>query len=256
MDITLTKLIAALLVPPGLIIVLLLSGWLLARRHDLTGRFLAFSGFALLWLSSTPLVADFAIGLLETVPALTEADLRPPRAGAIVVLCGGRTPAAPEYGGRDVISRWTLERARYAAFLHRRTRLPILVSGGRVFGDARPPEAELLRETLENDFHVPVRWVEGNSRNSQENAVQSHRLLAAAGITRIYLVTHAWHMPRARRAFEQAGFTVIPAPTGYRHTLHYEDPFPLNLLPRRRAFETSAIFFREVLGLVWYAIRY
>ena len=31
----------------------------------------------------------------------------------------------------------------------------------------------------------------------------------------IYLVTHAWHMPRAQLAFEHAGFSVIPAPTGY-----------------------------------------
>lgn len=256
MDITLTKLIATLLLPPGLILLLLLGGWLLARRHDLAGRFLALAGFALLWLASTPLVADFAIGLLETAPALTAADLRPPRAGAIVVMCGGRTPAAPEYGGRDVVSRWTLERARYAAFLHRQTRLPILVTGGKVFGGARPAEAELLRETLENDFHVPVRWVEGESRNSQENAVNSYRLLSAAGLTRIYLVTHAWHLPRSRRAFEQAGFTVIPAPTGYRRAFDHEEPLLLRLLPSRHAFQTSALFFHEVLGLVWYAIRY
>ncbi len=256
MDITLIKFIETFLLPPGLMIVMLVAGWLLAGRFRILGRFLMFAGVALLWLASTPLVADFAIGLLETAPALTEADLQPPKAKAIVLLAGGRTPAAPEYGGRDVVSRYPLERARYAAFLHRRTGLPILVSGGRVYEDDRPAEAELLHDVLQNDFQVPVKWLETESRNTWENAAFSHRLLAPAGITRIYLVTSAWHMPRSQRAFAQVGFDVLPAPTGFRHAFDHEGPFLLRLLPSADALHKSRDALHEVLGMAWYAIRY
>ncbi len=255
MDITLTRFIETFLLPPGLMIGLMLAGWLLAKRFDTAGRFLAFSGFALLWLASTPLVADFNIGLLEQAPALTEADLRPPRGQAIVVMSGGRIPAAPEYDGKDVLSPLALERVRYAARLHRLTGLPVLATGGSVFG-GRAPEAELIRDSLQRDFGVPVRWLETRSRNSQENAVFSYALLAPQGITRIYLVTHAWHMPRSRRAFEQAGFVVIPAPTGYEHAFAREAPLLLQLLPSADALRTNTRFVHEVLGMAWYAVRY
>ncbi len=40
-------------------------------------------------------------------------------------------------------------------------------------------------------------------------------LLARDGITRIALVTDSWHMPRALLEFRRAGFTALPAPTGF-----------------------------------------
>ena len=65
------------------------------------------------------------------------------RAGAIVVLGGGRYDEAPEYGD-DTISLAGLRRVRYAAVLQRRTGLPVLVSGGSVYAEPLPesePEA-------------------------------------------------------------------------------------------------------------------
>jgi uncharacterized SAM-binding protein YcdF (DUF218 family) len=80
----------------------------------------------------------------------------------------------------------------------------------------------------------------------------SASLLQPAGIQRIYLVTHAWHMRRARLAFEHAGFKVIPAPTGYatRYQLSV-----LDFLPDARALDNSGLFFREVAGIGWYYLR-
>jgi uncharacterized SAM-binding protein YcdF (DUF218 family) len=59
-------------------------------------------------------------------------------------------------------------------------------------------------------------------------------------------------MPRARLAFEAAGFRVIPAPTGYstRYRLTV-----LDFLPNARALRDSALFFHEVLGTLWYRVR-
>ncbi len=89
----------------------------------------------------------------------------------------------------------------------------MLVTGGSPFGGR--PEGELMREALETDFGVKVRWVEAASRNTLENASQSGPLLKAAGITRIALVTHAWHLPRAIPLFERQGLEVVPAPMAF-----------------------------------------
>ena len=77
-------------------------------------------------------------------------------------------------------------------------------------------------------------------------------MLSGAGITRIYLVTHAWHMPRAHYAFESVGFSVIPAPTGYTT----RPPVSvLDFMPTGQALFNSSWFFHEAIGLGWYHLR-
>jgi uncharacterized SAM-binding protein YcdF (DUF218 family) len=78
-------------------------------------------------------------------------------------------------------------------------------------------------------------------------------LLKPAGVERIYLVTQAWHMPRARRAFENAGFAVIPAPTGYATRFELT---VLDFLPNVEALNDSSLFFHEILGIAWYYVRF
>lgn len=76
-------------------------------------------------------------------------------------------------------------------------------------------EAGQMKSVLENEFHVPVKWTEDTSRDTRENAYNSFSILRKVKVTHIALVTHAWHMPRAIREFEKAGFKVIPASTAY-----------------------------------------
>jgi uncharacterized SAM-binding protein YcdF (DUF218 family) len=144
-----------------------------------------------------------------------------------------------------------LARLRYAAVLHRQTGAPILVSGGSPDGST-VDEAQTMSQVLERDFSVPVRWSEGRSSNTLENAHLSHQILLKSGIQRIYLVTHAWHMPRASLAFERAGFEVVAAPTAFAT----QAPLSLmHVLPDAGALLNSALFFREVIGTVWYRLR-
>jgi len=138
--------------------------------------------------------------------------------------------------------------------LFRGTHTPILVSGGNVF-DTRQSEAELMRNSLINDFGVAVKWTETRSRNTWENAVFSGRILRAAGIRRIYLVTHASHMARARMAFQKTGLQIIPAPMGFTN-LTGETPLLLDLLPDHKALDASSRCLHEWLGMLWYRLRY
>ena len=109
-----------------------------------------------------------------------------------------------------------------------------------------------MKLTLEQDFHVPVQWAEEDSNNTFENAKYSYPLLHKAGIKRIYLVTHAWHMPRSVMAFQSAGFEVIPAPLAF--TTRYKTDL-LSFIPNAESLNTSEIFMHELIGLVWYRLK-
>ncbi|WP_169255067.1 YdcF family protein [Aromatoleum toluvorans] len=206
----LKKAISIAVQPPVAPLLLIAAGLVLAAQRRRVGFALAWAGVAATLLLSTPMSVGWLLAGLETAPVVDVAGLH--QAQAIVVLGAGKRRNAPEYGG-ETVNRLALERLRYAARLARTTGLPVLVSGGAPTGNV--PEAMLMQASLEEDFRVPVRWVEKASLDTQQNAQFSAVLLGAAGVHRIVLVTHAAHMPRAQAAFEDSGLQVIPAPTAW-----------------------------------------
>jgi uncharacterized SAM-binding protein YcdF (DUF218 family) len=244
-----TNFVSAFLLPPLNLLLLLLAGILLISRSPKIGRWLIIASFALLWLLSTPYIAEGSLHLIE---ARTKAlGSIPVEADAIVILGGGSYFHAPEYASQDTVSDYTLLRLRYGARLHRELKLPLLVTGGKPLGNSTS-EAQQMKSALEQDFKVPVRWTEDNSANTYENAHNSYQTLQKEGIRRIYLVTHAWHMPRSSAAFRQAGFEVIEAPMAF--TTRYQTDL-LAFIPRAEALRDSKIFFHEVIGLLWYQAK-
>ncbi len=248
-----TNLISAFLLPPLNLLLLALAGLLLWQKRPRVARALLASAFTLLWLLSTPFVAESLLQSLEgAAPAL---DTRSPNAhvqaaDAIVVLGGGTYFHAPEYAG-DTVSSATLQRLRFAAKLYRDTAKPVLVTGGKPLGNSRS-EAQQMQQVLEQEFRVPVHWTEDESDNTFENARFSYKLLQQAGIKRIYLVTHAWHMPRATLVFQAAGFAVVPAPTAY--TTRYQADL-MAFVPNASALRDSQVFMHELIGLLWYRLK-
>ena len=253
MELLLSRVIEAMLLPPGSTLVLLLLGLIIRQRFYRTGQTFMYGGIALLVVFSIPLLSGMLIRSYETIPALDTTQLESTPAQAIVLLGGGRYANAPEYQ-RDTVNRHALERARYAAWLYHKTKLPILVTGGSVYGGESLSEAQLLKQVLEGSFLTVVRWTEDQSRTTYENARFSRALLAEDKVQHVLLVTHALHMPRSVEAFEQAGFTVTPAPMGF-HTPS-QRPWFLDLLPSAGALRQSGSFMHEVLGRSWYWLRY
>ena len=239
-----TNLLAALLLPPLNGLLLTGLGWSLWRRRPRLARTLVGVGLTLLFVLAMPAVGDAMLRSLEGQP-LSQAAMR--QAQAIVILGGGRYREAPEYGG-DTVGTETLARLRYAAKLQRESGVPLLVSGGTPDG-AGLSEAEAMRRVLEGEFGVPVRWAEGRSDNTRENALFSAAMLKRDGATRVLLVTHAWHMPRAARSFEQAGLAVSPAPTLF----HREPLTPPDFLPQ--SYNGARYAMHEWIGLLWYRLR-
>jgi len=86
------------------------------------------------------------------------------------------------------------------------------VTGGSVLGGE--PEARLMREALQREFAIPVRWVEDRSRTTHENAMRSAEILRAENVHKIVIVAHSFDMPRVLAEFKAAGVDCVPAPTG------------------------------------------
>jgi uncharacterized SAM-binding protein YcdF (DUF218 family) len=235
-----------LVLPPGGLIVLALLGLALIGSAPRLGRVLAAAALVVLYALSTPFVAG---SLLSSIEVPYSDPTRDPTGQAIVVLSGGSYERAPEYG-RDTVGRLTLERVRYAAFLQARVDKPVLVTGGNPRG-AATSEAAQMREAL-RERGVAARWVEERSVNTLENARYSAELLRAAGIGRVYLVTHSWHLPRAILVFEHEGMEVIPAGTRYGSG-HLRGV--LDLIPSANALLDSWYYFHEIVGLAWYRLK-
>jgi uncharacterized SAM-binding protein YcdF (DUF218 family) len=243
-----TNLAASLLLPPLNLLLLMLAGLLLWRNNPRVARILLASAFILLWLLSTPFLAESLLHSLEGPPLALNSDSR--SADAIVVLSGGSYFNAPEYAA-DTVSAASLQRLRYAAKLYRDLIKPILLTGGSPLGNSMS-EARQMKFVLEQEFNTPVQWIEEESDNTLASARNSYQLLQKSGIKRIYLLTHAWHMPRSIRVFQAAGFEVVAAPTAF--TTHYQNNL-LAFMPNASALRDSQIYLHEMIGILWYRLK-
>lgn len=237
----LRKLIGTALLPPVGPLLLLGFGLALIPRRRVAGLAIAWSMAVFLMALSIPWMA----GTLTQAIGGVDGPVRPEQlwdVQAIVVMGGGLRPYAPEFG-TDAPSILTLERVRYAAFLARSSKVPLLVTGGPTAHTRS--EADVMADVLEGEYSVPVRWREGRARNTRENALFSAEILKAAGITKIAVVTHAVDARRALREFRAVGLDPVAAPTSL------PGPglvLPWDLIPSMGSFAGSYLALYELLG--------
>ena len=242
--------LTALVLPPaGPLLAIALGGYLARRRilSPYVGRSIAVLGWLLLWALSTQTAAvHLSRWLLPATPPITPAQLQ--QAQAVVVLGGGIRAYAPEYGQAE-LSGAGMQRLRYGALLARDHQLPLAYAGGVGWSQSpdMPSEASIAQRIAPYEWGVPVRWVDTASRDTQENGQFMLQQLEQAGIQRMVLVTHAWHMPRALKAFAHPTITVYPAPVGF--ITPYERPL-LDALPSGYGLSNSRLVLREWLGLL------
>jgi uncharacterized SAM-binding protein YcdF (DUF218 family) len=240
------------LMPPALLFVLIALGWLLGRRWPHTGRGISGAALLLLFLLCTPMGADLLVTPLENLTQPLQAATGT-GAQAIVVLAAGRIEQADEYAGAHVPDYIALARLRYAAHLQHAAGLPLLVTGGnRAHHAPFVSKAADMAQALREDFRTPVRWVEGNSETTAENASNSRRMLSASGIRRILLVTDAMHMPRAAKVFRASGFDVVEAPTVFLRSKGFD---LAEIIPDAEGLRRSYYATYEWVGMLWYMWR-
>ncbi len=252
--------LTTLLLPP---VPLLLLAWiglrLRAARAGRGGLLLALAG-AGIWLGACSGAAEWLQqAWLSPPPALSGDKLArlQPTAGAraspavVVVLGGGTEALAPEYGAAS-LSAPSLERLRYGVWLGRQLQAPLMFSGGVGHASGQSlSEAEIAAQIAAREFGRPLRWTEGRSRDTRENALNAVAMLREAAPAQLVLVTHGWHMPRALRAFQQASaaggapWEVVAAPMGLAKRT--ERPV-LRWLPSSEGFTLMRAVLREKIG--------
>lgn len=221
-------LVTALMLPPVPWLLLVVVGARLIPWQRLFGWLTVIFAIAGVWLSSCVGFGQaLERGWLSPPPPLSPeriAALKKAVAGrssvVVLMLGGGREAYSPEYGVTS-LNGASLERLRYGIWLSRETGAPMMFSGG--LGHAAEPgtaEADVAAEIAQKEFLRPLRWAETKSRDTRENALYSVEMLKELDVAQVVLVTHGWHMPRALRAFREAGTRVqakwelVPAPMG------------------------------------------
>lgn len=207
------------------------------------------TGAVALYLLATPLLSMAMASWLEDLPVVTPAQIQSSGAEAIVVISADSYLRGPEYGG-STSGHYELERLRYAAYLQRRTGLPVAVIGAKSYLDGQDSSA-WMQSILEDEFGAPVRWAATDSVSTLVDARRAKAVLRPDGIERIVLVTHASHMRRAAWSFEKFGFKVIAAPTVFSTRGGVIGVIP-RLTPSSRSMEQNTRLLHELLGLIWY----
>jgi uncharacterized SAM-binding protein YcdF (DUF218 family) len=238
--------LTAVVMPPASLLILILAGSLLIKLNARLARLINLSSVAVLWLLSTNVLSVWLHNqVVPEYPTVTAALLKEKSVQAVVVLGAGVVTGLP--GGDQQMTRNSLERLRLGAQLSRQSGLPLAFSGGSGWGakDTSVSEADVAEAVLLNAFGMRLNLKESSSRDTQENAANSWALLSKQGITKIALVTHTTHMPRASIEFKALGFEVTEAAVG-QPTLGSETV--LGWLPGASNLELSQSVLRELLA--------
>jgi uncharacterized SAM-binding protein YcdF (DUF218 family) len=236
MPILLEKILTNLSMPVSLCLALGLAAMFLLSfgRRRLTGVMLTTS-LALLWVFSTPVIAQMLVASLENQIAGTA---RPEKSDVAILLGGGSD---------------NLGRALCASRLLRAAQVRFILISARY--QTREPEAQSIARLLK-EWGIPedVLILESQSRNTFENAQRSKPIWDAHGFKSGLLVTSAFHMPRALAVFRHAGFNVEPAPTNFYGGPSFEEGV-LAIFPNAAALQTSSSALKEWLGLMIHRLR-
>ena len=249
-----SKLVGALLRPDTWIIIALASVVLalIMQRRRLALWVSGLTLFLLVALAILPLGNLLLQPIERTYPAnppLSQVD-------GIIVLGGGENARASAYWDQMQFNEGG---DRFAAGIALARQFPdaqLLFTGGsgalRDLGGTAVSEASIAERFFLDQGIDPERLLlEGRSRNTAENASLSLALANPIADETWVLVTSAFHIPRAMRSFEAAGWTGLVAwPVDYR-TSRFTDDIGWDLTENLQVFNTAI---REQVGQMAYRL--
>jgi uncharacterized SAM-binding protein YcdF (DUF218 family) len=210
----LSKTLGFLFVPSNVIAgMALLALVLLVLRRPL-GKIAAGVALSALVLAAfSPLGNMLLTPLEQRYPAFDFPD----RIDGIIILGGSYDTQMQGSVSTIVLEEDTQPVAAVASLSRRYPKAKIVFSGGTDPSFRGPSEAALVKQFFISCGIAPERIeTEERSLNTKENAQFTAQLIHPARDSSWLLVTSAYHMPRAMRTFQAAGFSVIPFPVGWR----------------------------------------
>ncbi len=247
MALFLHKLLPIVVLPVGFSIVALIAALFLKKS------WLAIFGIAILTVASLPIVGDSCLKILENrFPRLEWEDCPP--ADAIVVLSGILHETRSVRGRLE----WgeSVDRFEQGVGLFKAGKAPLLI-----FTDGRIPWSnrqltegeELQKAAVARGVPHDAILVTPDVGNTADEAQAVRKIADARRLSRLILVTTAWHMPRAELLFRRAGVKVIPFPVDF-YTRYRDPPTVLDFLPQAGGIGNTEIALRESYGLLYYKL--
>jgi uncharacterized SAM-binding protein YcdF (DUF218 family) len=240
--------ILPLIVSPMFLVMFLIT-WGIVFRSRISGIL----GVSILIICSLPVFSNKLITYLENGYILSDASSAK-TADAIVVLSGmvrttnGKNGLSYEWGEAS-------DRIFAGIELIKKNKAPIMVlTGGKLPWSTGKPEGEYLREVAIK-YGVPNKNIllTENVKNTDQEAKAVAELLNKSS-PKIILVTSAYHMPRAQKVFEAAGINTEPFAVDF---LSGADKYTImNFIPSAKAFNQTSFFIRELIGRLYYSLKY
>ena len=206
---------------------------LLKKKKHKIGRILLFSGIVFYYLFSITLTVDLILLPLEgQYQQISEKELD--RADKIVLLLGG--------GETNILRASEVLRLYFL----RQGNIQIIISGRDPIAPEKE-EAEQVKEYLtKRGVLLENIILENKSRNTFEHAENIKKLVDREPF---FLVTSAFHLPRAMETFKQRGTLPIPAPTDFRIEERYDI---FDFFPCPRNLRNSNLGIREYFAILFY----
>jgi Uncharacterized conserved protein len=229
----------------GLVLLTALTFW---QSRSVLLRSFAAALTLLYFLLAMPLTANLALGALEHVARQDETCGPPPAGSIFIVLAGGVESKPAQITDFADLKLQSLRRLLSAAMIALHTpNSRLLLSGG---AGGRWREADLMGALAEQMGYPASRiLLDRESRTTYQSALNVAKILANSPAVPRYLVTSAYHMPRAYMAFRQSGQQVCALPVDFNAI--DQPPYEM-LTPQLSALAKMTRALHEYIGILFY----
>jgi len=230
------KILQEFLLPSVFLPALTLVGLILVfrKRRQKTGKILIISAIILYYLFSITPVADFILHPLENqYQPIQKEQLK--KADIAVLLLGGKES--------DVLR--ASEVLRIFNF-----NLQIVISGTNPLNPKINPGKKVEVFLTERGIPPENIILENRSKTTAESAKNLKKVL---GEKPFFLITSAYHMPRAIEILRKFGMNPIAAPTDFKIEKRYDVS---DFLPHAKNLRNCNLAFHEYFGILFYRLEY
>jgi uncharacterized SAM-binding protein YcdF (DUF218 family) len=243
----LKKIIVSFITFPGLFIVILIGGGLIVLKKNRVGLFSILVGLSI-YLVSIPIVGNNIIASVES-----HVKYRAKKGDCIILLGGGISEGIEDLTGIGIPHPDVLERIVEARRIWHRLKIPVIISGGSVYGGT--PEADVVKRYL-IELGIPKRYIlcEKKSRDTVENAQLIKLRMQREKLTRGILITSSYHIKRAHLIFAGEGLITYPHSAGSKsEKIVYQW---VHFLPTIHDFYKTSLAIKEHVGIMVYSLKY
>ena len=241
------KILPLIFSPLMLIMVLIIFGAIINSKK------ISLIGVIILIVCSLPIVSDKLVAYLESDYQLSKPSNIEP-ADSIVVL-SGMIKTINSKDGLDYEFGEASDRIFAGIDLFKEEKAPkLILTRGKLPWSIGIPEGEYLREiAITNGISENNILLTENVENTDQEAKAIKKLLSEDQ-HKVLLVTSAFHMPRAQIVFEAAGINVVHFPVDFQKGLS-KITF-MSFIPSANALGGISFFVREMIGRVYYNLKY